>query len=46
MDVFGCGRDAINTWLNAWNEFGINGFLDDARLGRPRILTPEDSNKF
>jgi transposase len=46
VDVFGCSRNAINAWLNAWNEFGIDGLQDEVRSGRPRILTPEDSNRL
>jgi transposase len=38
--------DAINAWHNAWNAFGIDGLLDNARSGRPRILTHEDRHQF
>lgn len=33
-------RDTVSLWLNQWNESRFAGLADEARSGRPRILTP------
>lgn len=42
QNIFDVGRDAVSSWLNGWEVFGIIGLFDGARSGRPRIHTPED----
>ncbi len=38
-------RDTVSFWLDAWNEFGFKGLEDNARSGRPKILSAAEEEK-
>lgn len=40
-DIFEVDRDSVSQWLNRWEEFGIKGIPDEARSGRPLVITEE-----
>ena len=33
----------LNIWINAFNERGIDGMIDDEIPGRPKIISPEET---
>lgn len=44
-DIFQVSRDTVSSWIDRWEESGIDGLADMPRNGRPPILTEEELKK-
>lgn len=44
-DIFQVYRDTVSSWIDRWEESGIDGLSDMPRNGRPPILTEEEEKK-
>lgn len=43
---FNICRQTAATWLNSWEEEGVNGLLDAPRCGRPSKIIPESKQEL
>ena len=41
-DISGSSRDTVSSWIDKWEQFGINSLKDKPRSGNPGILTLEE----
>lgn len=44
--IFMKTRRTIDEWIRRFNESGIDGLIDKPRAGRPRVITPEQSQCY
>lgn len=44
--IFDKDRDTISSWLNRWEEYGLEGLFDGPRSGRPPLLFDDIKKKF
>ncbi len=45
-DIFQVTRDTVSSWIDRWEQSGINGLSDMPRSGRPPLLTDEEREKL
>jgi transposase len=43
--IFEVDRDTVSEWIRNWNKLGESGLADEARSGRPPIMTPVEQEK-
>ncbi len=41
-DIFQAARDTVSSWIDRWEQSGVNGLSDLPRSGRPPLLTDEE----
>ena len=44
--IFGVHRNAISAWIDAWSERRLAGLYDQARCGRPPLLSADDHDRL
>ena len=40
-DIFAVDRDTVSRWLDAWQQYGLDGLADAPKPGRPRKINQE-----
>ncbi len=45
-ELFAISRRTLVNWIKAFNQRGIDGLLDRPRSGRPRKITPEQTERY
>lgn len=45
-ELFAISRRTLLNWIKAFNQRGIDGLLDRPRSGRPRMITPEQTERY
>lgn len=45
-ELYSVSRRTISRWVSCFNECGVDGLVDQPRLGRPRKIGPEKSAEY